>query len=207
MPGAHLPEDFDDAQQDHEVDDAQHDQERAGHADPDGSCHLVQRGVAVLDLADDRAHAQAQQHTHRENDRRVPEAEPEPDGQRPPALLHQLAGGVVDRRDVVDVERVPHTQRVGGNTEADAEGLASDLEVLRGNDHEQQAEADRVERDDQGSHPAEAAPLLCAEAVAPPGPELLLPRCDAGHRRPLRLIACCNPIAIGDSQPGALRMG
>ena len=39
----------------------------------------------------------------------------------PLAVGHQLAGGVVDRGDVVGVERVPHAQGVGGDAQPDAE--------------------------------------------------------------------------------------
>ncbi len=48
----------------------------------------------------------------REHDRRVAEREEEPGAERPLAVLQELAGGVVDRRDVVGVERVPQPERV-----------------------------------------------------------------------------------------------
>ena len=44
------------------------------------------------------------------DDRRVAEGEEEPGGERPLAVGHQLAGGVVDGRDVVGVEGVPEAQ-------------------------------------------------------------------------------------------------
>ena len=62
-----------------------------------------------------------EQEREREHDRRVPEREPEPDAQRPLAFAHQLAGGVVDRGDVVGVEGVAHPERVGGDADPDRE--------------------------------------------------------------------------------------
>ena len=53
-----------------------------------------------------------------EHDAGVPEGEPEADRQRPLALGHQLAGGVVDGGDVVGVEGVPHAERVRGDARA-----------------------------------------------------------------------------------------
>ena len=59
-----------------------------------------------------------------EDDRRVAEREEEADAQRPLAVAHQLARGVVDRADVVGVEGVAHAERVGRDADADAEDAA-----------------------------------------------------------------------------------
>jgi hypothetical protein len=67
----------------------------------------------------------------RDDDRGVAEGEEEADAQRPLALVHQLAGGVVDGGDVVGVEGVPHAEGVGEHRDADAEAL-----VVLGDDQE-----------------------------------------------------------------------
>ena len=93
---------------------------------------------------------------------RVPEREEEADAQRPLAVAHQLARGVVDGADVVGVEGVAHAERVGRDADADAEDAGAELEVLRRDEAEQEAEADDVQGDDdEGEHPG-APPLRAA---------------------------------------------
>ena len=77
---------------------------------------------------------------------RVAEAEPEADAHRALAVGHQLAGGVVDGRDVVGVEGVPHAEGVRREAEADAEDRAADLVVVRGDDPDQQPPAERCRK-------------------------------------------------------------
>ena len=48
----------------------------------------------------------------RDDDRRVSEREEKSDGDGPPPFLHELAGDVVDRRDVVGVDRMAQPERV-----------------------------------------------------------------------------------------------
>ena len=55
------------------------------------------------------------QHHHR----RMAEREKEADADRPLALLHQLARHVVDRRDMVGIDGVAQTERVGQESGAD----------------------------------------------------------------------------------------
>ena len=65
------------------------------------------------------------------------------------AVGQQLAGGVVDRGDVVGVERVPQPERVRREPEADAEhGPAAQPEVLWDHEGEEDGEADHVQRAD-----------------------------------------------------------
>ena len=106
----------------------------------------VQRRAVVLDLAGERLDAEREQQREREHDRGVAEREPEADGQRPLAVGHQLAGGVVDRRDVVGVEGVPQPERVRGDAEPDAEDLRAERVVVRGDEREQRDPADDVQR-------------------------------------------------------------
>ena len=77
-------------------------------------------------------HADRDQEREREHDRRMPQREPEPDAQRPLALAHQLAGRVVDRRDVIGVKRVAQSQRVGGDSDPDRERSGGPEAVVRG---------------------------------------------------------------------------
>ena len=94
-----------------------------------------------------------------EDDARVAEREEEPHAQRPLAVAHQLARRVVDRADVVGVEGVAHPERVGRDADPDAEDAASQSQVLRRDEAEQQAEADDVEGNDHEGEPGSAPPL------------------------------------------------
>ena len=58
------------------------------------------------------------------DDRRMAEREEEADRDRPLAVLHQLAGDVVDRRDVVGVDRMPQPERVGEKRRAEQHRVA-----------------------------------------------------------------------------------
>ena len=88
----------------------------------------------------------------REHDRRVAEREEEADAERALALLEQLAGGVVDRRDVVGVERVPQPERVGERAEARERRVAARVV-------EEEAPAGEVQQRDRAGEAAEAQPL------------------------------------------------
>jgi hypothetical protein len=77
------------------------------------------------------------------------EREPEADRQRALAVGHQLAGGVVDRGDVVGVKRVAHAQRVRGDPESDAEHLPARRQVLWRHDGDERAPADDVQGRDE----------------------------------------------------------
>ncbi len=53
------------------------------------------------------------------HDRRVAERKEEADADRTLALLHELAGDVVDRRDMVGVDRVAQAERIGQQRRAE----------------------------------------------------------------------------------------
>ena len=89
------------------------------------------------------------------DDRGVSESEPEPYRDRAFSLVHEFAGGVVDRGDVVCVERVSHPQRVGRDRDADAE----QLEVLGHHQEHEHAPSEDGEHQDDQAHPGQAAPL------------------------------------------------
>ena len=73
---------------------------------------LERRDVRVDGLGRDREAG-----GEREDDRRVAEREEEADAERPLAFLEELPRRVVDRGDVVGIERVAQTERVGEHAE------------------------------------------------------------------------------------------
>ena len=104
----HLAEHLVDVEQDHEVDQADDQQERRRHPGADQATDLLEG----RDVADD-AGGDRDEHGQRHDDGRVAEREEEADRDRPLAVLHELAGGVVDGRDVIRVDRVAQAEGVG----------------------------------------------------------------------------------------------
>ncbi len=158
--GAHLPEDLPEPGQDHHVDEGDHVEEHTGDGRADPARDVVQLRVVVLHRPGQALDAEGEQEGQGEDDAGVPEGEPETHRQRPPAGVHQLAGRVVDRRDVVGVEGVPHPQGVGGHPDPDTEGLRAQAVVLRGHEHDQGEPADGMQGQDDGGHPTEPPPLM-----------------------------------------------
>jgi hypothetical protein len=75
-------------------------------------------------------------------------------------LADQLAGRVVDRRDVVGVERVAQPQGVGGDAEPDPEAAGLPDPHVPGRDGDREhAEAEHVQGDDRRRESADAPPL------------------------------------------------
>ena len=113
---AHAQEDPHDARQDQQVEDPDQEQERARDASgrsarsPGAASSRRSRPSPLRPLM-----PSANRPASSEHDRRVPEREEEADAERPLAVGHQLARGVVDRADVVGVERVAQAERVGGD--------------------------------------------------------------------------------------------
>ena len=100
----------------------------------------------------------------------------------------QLAGGVVDRGDVVGVERVPQPEGVGQHADADVEDrvVAAEVVVLRHDQAEQDAESDDVQQDDEADHAAERTPVARGQAAPEPGEPRSLKRSGrVGHVCPL----------------------
>ncbi len=151
----------------------------------------------------ERLHPDREQERQREHDRGVAEGEPEPDRERLADLGaghaggfllgvvgHQLARGVVDRRDVVGVERVPQPERVREDADADREDrvVTAEVVVVRHHEAEQDAEADDVQQDDEPVHPAERGPVAPGQAAAEPGePRGVHGRGAVAHRPDLLL--------------------
>ena len=53
----------------------------------------------------------------------MPEREVRSDADRPPAVVHQLSRDVVDRRDVVGVDRVAQAEAVGEERRPEQDGV------------------------------------------------------------------------------------
>ena len=162
----HLAEDPDDADEGGEVDQPDRQQEGAADQGAPDAGELLQRGAVVADAPRERPHAQRDAEDHHEDDRGVPEAEPEADAHRALALGHQLAGGVVDGGDVVGVEGVPHAEGVRREAEADAEHLAADVVAVRGDDAHEQAPPEQVQEEHEAQRPDQAGLLARGEAPA-----------------------------------------
>ena len=210
LPAAHRAEHLEDAEQDHEVEDAEDPQEHAGHRRADHAGDVVQRRVAVLDLTGEGADAERPAARQAEHDRRVAQGEPEADRQRLADLVRgraagfpggvvgqQLAGGVVHCGDVVGVEGVAQAEGVGQQADAGGEdGVAAAEVVVAGHDErEQDAEADDVQRDDEGGHAAQRPAVACGQALPEPSERGELNRICAGHGAgqsgpPVRSGAC-----------------
>jgi hypothetical protein len=127
----------------------------------------VQLAAAVLDLAAKRLDADREQERKYEHHGGMPEREEEADAHRALALGHQPAGGVVDRRDVIRVEGVTHSERVGRDAGPDREGARRvEAVVMRRHEREQHEEADRVQAEHHARHARDGPPLVAGEALA-----------------------------------------
>jgi hypothetical protein len=110
-----------------------------------GQHGLLRDDDADPDHDDDGGVAEGEEVPERERSRLV----------RTLTFVHHLAGGVVDGRDVVGVERVAQAQGVGGDAQADAEELVVGGQYVDDEDQEPQ----RVQRQDRAVHPERAAAL------------------------------------------------
>jgi len=96
---------------------------------------------------------------------------------------HELAGRVVDRGDVVGVEGVPHAQGVGGDAQPDPEGPGrAEVVVARGDQQEQRAPADHVQRGDERCHAGDRGPLAGGQGVADAADLAVSRGSRGGHR-------------------------
>ena len=143
-------------------------QERAGDARADDACVVVQRRTSLrtgptIDLTPTDSRNVSAKTTLA-----VAEGEEEADRQRPVAVGHQLAGRVVDRRDVVGVEGVPHAQGVRGEADAEAERLLADAVVVRRDEGGEGEPAEDVQSDDHRGHRRDAEPFAPGQREANP---------------------------------------
>ncbi len=98
-----------DVDQDDHVDRRDDQQERRRHRGADQAADVLEAFELVLEGRRRERDADGRQHHHGG----MAEREIEPERDRPLALLHQLAGGVVDRGDVVGIDRVAQPEAVG----------------------------------------------------------------------------------------------
>jgi hypothetical protein len=120
--------------------------------------------AVILDRPLQGAHAERDQQRQREHDRRVTEGEPEPDAQRALAFLHQLAGRVVDRRDVIGIERMPQPERVGRHPDPDRErARPAEAVPVRCDQRDQCHEAEHVQAGDGQRHHRQGPALASAQ--------------------------------------------
>ena len=160
----HLPEHLHDAEQDHDVDRSDQVEEAPGHCGADRGGGLAERRVRILHGPVERTHADRDQERKNEHDRRVSERKPETDAQRPLARSHQLARGVVDRGDVIRIERVSQPQRVRGdpNPERQHPRLARVVPAWPA-EREQPDEAEPMQADHRRGHRHQGPPLATAQ--------------------------------------------
>ena len=104
------------------------------------------------------------------------------------ALLHQFAGRVVDRRDVVGVEGVAEPERVGGHADPDRErARRAQAVVVRRDQPDQHKEAEHVQTGDDEDHQDQRPPVSAVQRC----PEPTQPEADPTGAR-----AYCNRPVI-----------
>jgi hypothetical protein len=112
----------------------------------------LESGLVLAQLGGQGADAECEQRHHDEDDRAVAEAEPEPDAERTSALTHELARHVVDGRDVIGVEGVPHAERVCRDTQPYPHELSPDRVAVWCHEADQHAPTEHVQQQDEPPH-------------------------------------------------------
>ena len=141
--GAQVAVGVDDPDQRAQVHQADHDEERAGGDRAHRAERALQGGPVVLHRVGEGAYADREQEAEPEDDARVAHPEPEARRRRGGAVPDQLAGRVVDGRDVVGVEGVAGAEQERRDAEADPEDTrAAHVEALRRDDRDQHPPAD-----------------------------------------------------------------
>ena len=104
-----------DRHQDNDVEDRDGEQEQRRDTGADDSAHLLER----IEARGKRRRGECDADRHEHHDRRVAERKEKADANRTLALLHELAGDVVDRRDMVGVDCVAQAERIGQQRRAE----------------------------------------------------------------------------------------
>src|SRR5581483_5135420 len=115
----HVAEDPDDVHEHEQVEDADREQKRARHTGADRPAPVLER----RDPLPNARRRESEPGREGEHDARVAEREEEADAVRASPVLQELPRRVVDRRDVVGVERVPQPERVRERPEPDQRGV------------------------------------------------------------------------------------
>ena len=149
-PPAQAPEGAADAGQNHAIDEADEDQERRRHARPDQASQLP---VSPRDI-EHAGRGERDEGGRDDDDGGVTEREPETDGDRSLALLHQLARDVVDRRDVIRIDAVPHPEDIGQERRREQGRVAGEEIVRPGPDRDVRGNQEQVQHADLPPHRA-----------------------------------------------------
>ena len=142
MTRTHAAVDADDVDEDQQV---QHPDQNQEASRDDGS-HRAADVAKLTVVADDALHDRLDREAERDRDQKddggVPKREEEADAHRFVAALQQLAGRVVDRRDVVGVEGMAQAKRIGEAAEAEEGGVIPAIQQEQSPaDHMQDANA------------------------------------------------------------------
>ena len=123
-------------------------EERAGDAGADDAAQVPELGQLLLDgrRGDDDADGKG------EHDRRMTQRKEEADAERPLALLQHESHRVVDRRDVIGIERVAQPEHVGDETEPDQRRMARGIVEI-------ESPAQHVQQGDDAVQPGQPPPL------------------------------------------------
>src|SRR3984957_18301305 len=151
-PPSHVPEHLDDSSQDDDVQQGDEVQESGGHRGADDPTEALVGGVGIDDGPEDGLGRDGQSDPDDDDDGRMADGEEEPGSQRTLAIGHQLAGHVVDGRDVVGVERVAHPQRPGRDTQADPDAQPFVVKVAGKHLGDKQTPPGQVDADDHETH-------------------------------------------------------
>ena len=108
-------------------------------------------------------HTERQKQRQREHHGRMPEREEESDAQRPAAVGHPLAGGVVDRRDVVRVERVAQAERVRGQPDPHPVDAGAAEAEVSWHDEQKRAEPNDMKCQDRDAKSGASLDLACGQ--------------------------------------------
>ena len=163
----HLAEHPVDVDQDEQVDQPDGEQEDRGHARADDPADRLKRG----NVRDERRRRRDDQR-QRDHDRGVAQGEEQTHAHRTLPVLHQLAGGIVDRGDVVRVHRVAQAERVG-------EERCGQQDRIRRRGDQHDCPRAHVERDQECVEADETPPKLGRG-----GPE---PGCGREHGAPCEI--------------------
>ena len=139
-----------------------------------------------------------------DDDRGVAEGEPEARADRGPALADELAGGVVDGRDVVGIEGVPDAEHVRRQADADPEHARAAQPVVVRGDREQPGRPSRRGGAAGRSRPDAKGPPVVARAgrrARRRGPGAHLHACGHGRRAYCELFATSTPGSAAAGSP------
>ncbi len=130
--------------EDDDVGDRDGEQKQRRHQGSDDAAKALERIETTLQFGRCDRDCDGQ----RDDDCRVAEREKQADPDRPAAFLHQFAGHVVDRRDVIRVEGVPQAKTIGERGRAEEDRI-----IVEGDNRPQpcggvEDEQEGIDRDD-----------------------------------------------------------